>query len=51
VLEGGFGDDDVTAFNDPASHDIVACGTSWDYAEVDRKDTVAADCERVRLFG
>jgi Ca2+-binding RTX toxin-like protein len=50
VLVGGAGDDELTAFNDPASRDIVACGTGRDYAEVDRKDTVADDCERVRLF-
>jgi len=50
VLGGGAGNDELSAFNDPATRDIVACGTGRDYAEVDRKDIVADDCERVRLF-
>ncbi len=50
VLGGGAGNDEVSAFNFPASRDIVGCGTGRDYAEVDRKDIVGEDCERVRLF-
>ena len=50
VLGGGAGNDELSAFNDPATRDIVVCGTGRDYAEVDRQDMVADDCERVLLF-
>jgi hypothetical protein len=50
VLGGGAGNDEVTAFNFPASRDIVACVAGRDSAEVDRRDRVGDDCERVLLF-
>ncbi len=50
VLDGGDGNDEVSAFNSPASRDIVGCGDGFDRAEVDRKDIVGDDCERVLLF-
>jgi Ca2+-binding RTX toxin-like protein len=50
VLGGGAGNDELSASNDPATRDIIACGTGRDYAEVDSKGIVADDCERVRLF-
>jgi Ca2+-binding RTX toxin-like protein len=47
VLAGGDGSDELSANNAPASRDIVSCGPGRDSAEVDRKDVVGKDCERV----
>jgi hypothetical protein len=38
ALAAGDGNDEISAFNSPASRDIVGCGTGRDTAEVDRKD-------------
>jgi Ca2+-binding RTX toxin-like protein len=46
-LLGGDGTDVLTPLNKPASKDIVTCGSGMDWALVDRKDVVAADCEKV----
>ena len=50
VLYGGNGRDFLGAANRPAARDIVSCGAgNRDSAEVDRKDIVGDDCERVRI--
>jgi Ca2+-binding RTX toxin-like protein len=46
----GDGNDVVAAVNRPAFEDIVSCGNGFDRAIVDRKDVLAADCEKV-FFG
>jgi len=50
VLSGGAGNDELSANNAPASLDIVSCGPGRDSAEVDRKDKVGEDCERVLVL-
>jgi Ca2+-binding RTX toxin-like protein len=47
-LRGGRGNDLLTAFNLNSRRDIVRCGAGRDHAEVDPKDIVADDCERIR---
>jgi Ca2+-binding RTX toxin-like protein len=47
ILEGGDGNDFLAPVNRPAARDIVSCGDGRDFAEVDRKDIVGNDCERV----
>jgi hypothetical protein len=37
----------VGVFNDPAFKDIVTCGDGFDRVFADKKDLVAADCEKV----
>ena len=49
VLLGGDGDDIIIADHVPAVKDIVSCGGGFDRVLADRKDVVAADCERVRV--
>jgi Ca2+-binding RTX toxin-like protein len=52
ILKGGNGNDFIISFsyNRPAARDIVSCGAgSHDNAEVDRKDIVRGDCERVGI--
>ena len=52
ILRGGDGNDFIMSFsfNGPAARDIVSCGAgSQDNAEVDRKDIVRGDCERVGM--
>ena len=44
---GGDGNDVVFAVNRPAVRDVVVCGRGFDRVLVDRKDVVAADCEKV----
>jgi Ca2+-binding RTX toxin-like protein len=46
---GGEGTDVLTPVNKPAAKDIVSCGAGKDWALVDRKDVVAADCEKVSV--
>jgi Ca2+-binding RTX toxin-like protein len=46
-LSAGEGNDVVGIFNDPAFEDRVTCGGGFDRVFADRKDVVAADCERV----
>jgi Ca2+-binding RTX toxin-like protein len=49
-VSGGDGNDVVAAVNRPAFVDIVSCGGGFDRVIVDRKDVLAADCEKV-FFG
>lgn len=47
TLSGGGGNDVFGVDNDPAGKDIVRCGGGFDWVFADRKDVVAADCEKV----
>src|SRR5215204_30799 len=47
TLSGGGGNDVFFSNNDPAGKDIVRCGGGLDWVFADRKDAVAADCEKV----
>ncbi|MFN2471224.1 MAG: hypothetical protein ABR583_09620 [Gaiellaceae bacterium] len=47
LLVGGGGSDILFAEGDGAA-DRIACGAGVDYVRADRRDRVAADCERVR---
>ena len=49
TLGGGKGNDNLLTFNRPAARDIVGCGAGRDSADVDRKDVVGDDCERVSV--
>ena len=49
VLLGGDGNDIIIADHVPAVKDTVWCGGGFDRVLADRKDVVAADCERVRV--
>ena len=46
-LSGGDGNDVISSLNKPADEDVVACGRGFDRAQVNRKDVVATDCEKV----
>lgn len=46
---GGDGGDVIVVDNVPAAKDVVACGSGFDRVLADRKDTVAKDCERVKV--
>jgi Ca2+-binding RTX toxin-like protein len=46
---GGAGDDTVQSRDVPQIADEVSCGPGTDTVYADRADTVASDCERVRL--
>ena len=46
-LHGGAGDDLLDAVSDPPLEDVVRCGAGEDEAQVDPKDDVGGDCERV----
>ncbi len=48
-LTGGSGNDVIVADHVPAFKDVVACGSGFDRVLADRKDTVARDCERVKI--
>ena len=48
-LAGGDGNDVIVVINRPAVKDIVVCGGGFDRVVADRKDTVARDCERVKI--
>jgi hypothetical protein len=45
--DGGEGNDFFITANRPAARDIVSCGAGSDAADVDRKDIVGDDCERM----
>jgi hypothetical protein len=47
TLSGGGGNDVFSVDNDPAGKDVVRCGGGFDWVFADRKDVVAADCEKV----
>ena len=49
TLSGGDGDDIFVVDNVPAAKDRVSCGRGFDRVIADRKDMVAADCEKVRV--
>ena len=49
TLSGGAGDDIFVVDNVPASKDRVSCGRGFDRVIADRKDMVAADCEKVQV--
>jgi len=46
-VSAGAGKDVILVDNKPATKDILSCGPSLDRALADRKDVVAADCEKV----
>jgi Ca2+-binding RTX toxin-like protein len=48
LLKGRGGDDSIKTAGQ--YFDEVVCGTGHDAVRADRKDVVAVDCERVRLF-
>ena len=48
-IAGGDGKDVILVDNVPAVRDVVACGGGFDRVLADRKDTVARDCERVKI--
>jgi hypothetical protein len=47
TLDSGAGMDVILVDNKPAVKDVLTCGRGFDRALADRKDVVAADCERV----
>jgi Ca2+-binding RTX toxin-like protein len=47
TLSGAGGNDLFFVDNDPAGEDVVTCGDGMDWVIADRKDMVAADCEKV----
>ena len=47
LIVGGAGSDSLSSDGDRAV-DRISCGASFDYVRADRRDKVAADCERVR---
>lgn len=50
TLTGGGGNDNLLTFNRPAARDVVSCGAgNHDNADVDRKDVVGNDCEKVSI--
>jgi Ca2+-binding RTX toxin-like protein len=51
ILKGGGGNDFIGTVNIPAARDMVRCGPGRDFADVDRKDIVSADCERTLIEG
>ena len=48
-VAGGDGKDVFAVDNRPAVKDVVVCGDGFDRVLADRKDTVARDCERVKI--
>ena len=48
-LAGGDGGDVIDVSHRPAFKDVVSCGDGFDRVLADRKDTVARDCERVKI--
>ena len=48
-IAGGDGGDVILVDNVPAFRDVVSCGGGFDRVLADRKDTVARDCERVKI--
>jgi hypothetical protein len=49
TLSGGDGDDIFLVDNVPARRDVVSCGRGFDRVIADRRDSVADDCEKVRV--
>ena len=48
-ISGGNGGDVIIANHAPAFRDLVSCGGGFDRVLADRKDTVARDCEKVKI--
>ena len=48
-IAGGDGGDVILVDNVPAVRDVVVCGRGFDRVLADREDTVARDCERVKI--
>jgi Ca2+-binding RTX toxin-like protein len=48
-VAGGDGKDVIDVSHRPAVEDVVVCGDGFDRVLADRKDTVARDCERVKI--
>ena len=48
-VAGGDGNDVIDVSHRPAVKDVVVCGDGFDRVLADRKDTVARDCERVKI--
>lgn len=48
-VSGGSGKDVIDVSHRPAVKDVVLCGDGFDRVLADRKDTVARDCERVKI--
>jgi len=48
-IAGGDGNDVIDVSHRPAFRDVVVCGDGFDRVLADRKDTVARDCERVKI--
>jgi hypothetical protein len=48
-LSGGDGNDVILVDNDPATRDLVTCGSGFDRVVADRRDLVAEDCEKVAV--
>jgi hypothetical protein len=46
-VSGGSGKDVILVDNKPAMKDSLTCGPGFDRALADRKDVVAADCEKL----
>jgi Ca2+-binding RTX toxin-like protein len=49
TLSGGPGDDVFIVDNKPPFGDVVTCGSGFDRVAADKKDVVAADCEKVAV--
>src|ERR671920_159569 len=45
TLSGGDGNDVILVDNQPATRDLVVCGSGFDRVQADRADQLAPDCE------
>ena len=51
VIHGGDGNDYIASFEFYHEHrDIVTCGKGKDYVDTGPEDSIAPDCERVRVI-
>jgi dipeptidyl aminopeptidase/acylaminoacyl peptidase len=46
-IDAGEGNDEVLTVDTPRERDVVRCGKGRDVVRADRRDSIAADCERV----
>ena len=49
-FSGGPGDDVIDVMHYRSARDLVVCGSGFDRVAANRKDAVAADCEKVVVF-
>jgi Ca2+-binding RTX toxin-like protein len=49
-FSGGPGDDVIDVLHYRSARDLVVCGSGFDRVAANRKDAVAADCEKVVVF-